>query len=336
MVSVPTQREPVAIRLPLTYDVDLLVRDLEALRECDQSPQPGPYHDGEWVGLALRSMGGEQSTNPSTAGLGGYQYTEALERAPYFKQILDELSVPKEVVRILTLPPGGHIKDHFDFHTSFQYGLIRLHIPIVTHPDVEFVIGGETVDFKPGELWFGDFSQVHSVENKSPITRVHMVIDAQINDFMLGLFPADFVARRRSDGGIATTRDTIPISEHDVRRLACDFKIPGALLPLFVLGRPMQTLVKGAHASARYIDQQFTVLLDNEPTFVLHQVGENTFGVEGLPPGVTLRFNEDDVRVRSIDFELKGLPKDLYFARLGFPNGDTLTDRTITLPVIDS
>ena len=113
---------------------------------------------------------------------------------------------PLAAVRILTLPPGGHIKEHFDYHTNFQYGLLRLHIAIVTHPDVEFVIGGERVSFMPGELWFGDFSMTHSVENKSDVTRVHLVIDVQINDFVLSMFPDEYVAGRRAEG-IAITPD---------------------------------------------------------------------------------------------------------------------------------
>src|SRR5215467_15788635 len=128
--------DPVAVRLPLTYDVQLLQRDLEALQEVRRAAQPGPYHKGEWTGIALYSMGGKQSVFPSAAGTDHYQETEELKRAPYMHQILSELECPKEVVRILFLPPGGHIKDHFDFHTSFQFGLLRLHIPIVTHPDV--------------------------------------------------------------------------------------------------------------------------------------------------------------------------------------------------------
>ena len=175
----------VAVRLPRNYDVELLQRDLRTLQEVQRAPQPGPYHKGEWTGIALYSMGGKQSTFPSAAGTDLYQETEELQRAPYFKQVLDDLRCPKEVVRILFLPPEGHIKDHFDFHTSFQFGLLRLHIPIVTHPDVVFFIDGQRMTWKPGELWYGDFSKVHSIKNNSSVVRVHMVIDVQINDFVL-------------------------------------------------------------------------------------------------------------------------------------------------------
>ena len=100
----------VTVRLPRTYDVDLLLRDLDVLREVPRASQPGPYHAGEWTGIALHSMGGKDSVFPSAAGMDRYQETESLKRTPYFKYVLDDLKCPKEVVRILFLPPGGKLQ----------------------------------------------------------------------------------------------------------------------------------------------------------------------------------------------------------------------------------
>src|SRR6266568_5718776 len=268
--------EPVAIRLPRTYDVAQLVRNLQVLRDVKAAPQPGPYHQGEWTGIALHSMGGKQSVFPSAAGTDHYCETEELQRAPYFKQILNDLQCPKEVVRILFLPPGGHIRDHFDFHTSFQFGLLRLHIPIITHADVVFVIDGQRMSWNPGELWYGDFSKVHSVKNDSPVVRVHMVIDVQINEFVLSLFPADYIARRMAEG-ISVTYEPMPASEAELRRFACDFRIPGEVMPMFVIGKPLATLARGAVAAVRLIDGKLAVLFDNQPAFRLERISSDTF-----------------------------------------------------------
>src|SRR5438270_2359387 len=108
-----------AVRLTRTYNPELLVRDLKILSDVPTAPQPGPYHKGEWTGIALHSMAGKDSVFPSSPGMDMYQETANLQRTPYFRQILRELECPKEVVRILFLPPGGHIKNHFDFQTSF-------------------------------------------------------------------------------------------------------------------------------------------------------------------------------------------------------------------------
>lgn len=325
-------REPVTIRLPRTYDVDKLVRDLQVLREVKTSPQPGPYHQGEWTGIALYSMGGKQSAFPSAAGTDQYRETAELQKTPYFKEILDELKCPKEVVRILFLPPGGHIKDHFDFHTSFQFGLLRLHIPIITHPDVAFVIDGERVCWNAGELWYGDFSKVHSVKNDSPLVRVHMVIDVQINDFVLSLFPPDFIERRRAEG-ISITTDPVPASETELRRFTCDFRIPGQFMPMFVIGKPLTALVRGANAAVRLLDGKLTVLIDNAPAFCLERLGDDVFGISGLPPGMTLQLKRENQVVREVILHMKGLPKDLYSARLGIFQGPSMSAQSVSLPV---
>jgi hypothetical protein len=326
--------DPVAVRLPRTYDVARLKRDLEAVRHVDQAPQPGPYHAGEWKGVALYSMGGTQSVFPGAPGLDRYQATEVLAHTPYFKEILDELDCPKEVVRVLTLPPGGHIKEHFDFHTNFRYGLVRLHIPIITHPDVEFRIAGERVRWQEGELWYGDFSKVHSVQNHSSITRVHIVADVLINEFLLGLFPPDFVARRRAEG-ISLSQAPISVSDAELRRYLCDFQVPGEVMPLFTIGKSLFSLTKGARGSIRLIDGKLVVFLDHEPAFRLEKIADDTFAISGLPSGITLRFREEDRRIRELLLNLKGLPRDLYFARIGKMRGEAIPDRTVSLPAID-
>jgi hypothetical protein len=325
-------QDTVAVRLPRNYDVELLQRDLQALCEVQRAAQPGPYHKGEWTGIALHSMGGKQSVFPSAAGTDHYQETEELQRAPYFKQILTDLKCPKEVVRILFLPPGGHIKDHFDFHTSFQFGLLRLHIPIVTHSDVTFVIDGQRVFWKAGELWYGDFSKVHSVKNDSPIVRVHMVIDVQINDFVLSLFPEDFVERRSAEG-ISITTEPMPASEAELRRFACDFQIPGQFMPMFVIGKPLASLAKGANAAVRLIDGELKVLIDNKPAFRLERMTDDTFGISGLPPGMTLQLKRENQVVSEVILHMKGLPKDLYSARLGIFRGPAVAEQSVSLPV---
>jgi len=213
--------------------------------------------------------------------------------------------------------------------------LLRLHIPIITHPDVAFVIDGRRVTWGAGELWYGDFSKVHSVKNDSQIVRTHMVIDVQINDFVLSLFPPDFVERRRREG-IAMTREPLEASEVDLRRFTCDFKISGELMPMFVIGKPLSTLTRGATAAARVIDGKLTVLINQEPAFLLERVADDTFTIAGLPSGITLQFQEENHAVRKVILDMKGLPKDLYSARLGISTGSAISQRQISLPLVNA
>jgi hypothetical protein len=124
------------------------------------------------------------------------------------------------------------------------------------------------MNWNAGELWYGDFSKVHSVKDDSQVVCVHMVIDVRINDFVLSLSPQDFIERRRAEG-ISITSDPIRASEAELRRFARDFKIPGEFVPIFVIGKPLTTLAKGANAAVRLIDGKLTGLIDNEPGFRL-------------------------------------------------------------------
>jgi len=158
------------------------------------------------------------------------------------------------------------------------------------------------------------------------------VMDVQINDFVLGLFPADFVERRRAEG-IAMTSQPIDTGAADLRRFTCDFRIPGEVLPMFVIGKPLATLAMGAAASVRLIDGNLTVLIDNTPSFRLERISDDRFSIVGLPPGITLQFHEQEHVVREVVLDLKGLPKDLFSARLGMYRGPAIEHRQVKLPV---
>jgi len=138
--------------------------------------------------VAIRSAAGVQSTAPSFPSLEPYKFTAEADHAPYLKSILSSLPFPLEVVRVLWLPPGGVIGTHIDFHTNFQFGLIRLHIPLRTNPDI-VLISGRQYQMQVGELWYGDFSKPHQVTNRGSQVRLHAVVDVEINDQLLALMP---------------------------------------------------------------------------------------------------------------------------------------------------
>jgi len=59
-----------------------------------------------------------------------------------------------------------------------------LHIPIVTNEEVDFRLNGEQVILREGECWYLRLSDLHSVENNGQFDRVHLVIDAVVNDWL--------------------------------------------------------------------------------------------------------------------------------------------------------
>ncbi|TCO55603.1 aspartyl/asparaginyl beta-hydroxylase domain-containing protein [Actinocrispum wychmicini] len=314
----------ICARLPRDYDPELLRRDLDSLRALPQAPQPGPYHDGDWTGLELYAQLPDR--------LHHFGPTPALDHAPYLARILAELDCPKLLVRLLTLPPGSDIGEHNDAGSNFQFGSLRLHVPIVTHPDVIMVIDGERVFWQPGELWWGDFSRRHWLRNDSDVTRVHMVIDVQINDFVLGLFPPELVAEKRQTG-ISTHRPLVAEAERTDTTLApfaCDFTLPATLMPLFGHGTSLQELARDGVAQCHPENGRLVVTLDGARAFAMERVGERSFSIIGQPPGIEVEFSSADDPEKA-EVIVRGVPEDLYAAQLGFQQGPIIPEQRFPL-----
>lgn len=78
-------------------------------------------------------------------------------------------------VQLAELPPGGVILPHRD--VGILAAIHRLHIPIITHKDVSFIIEGERFFLEEGVLYDLNNAVVHSVENKSDVNRFHLLVD---------------------------------------------------------------------------------------------------------------------------------------------------------------
>ncbi|MGZ3417662.1 MAG: aspartyl/asparaginyl beta-hydroxylase domain-containing protein [Polyangiales bacterium] len=199
------------IRLPRSFDEKRLVRDLEALGEFPRTYFEESVRSGLWGGVSLWAQGGRYDM--LTCGDEPYLPTRALEVAPYLREVVDSFGTEKHAVRVLTLDPGARIFEHYDPASTIDTGVVRLHVPIVTHRDVEFVLAGRRTRWKPGELWYGDFSFPHHAHNKSPVARVHLVMDLVVSEAILGLFPRWFL-----DGS------EVRRVHRAVRQLVCDRK----------------------------------------------------------------------------------------------------------------
>ena len=69
-------------------------------------------------------------------------------------------------------------------HTDINYHWhhrVRLHIPVVTRPEVSFHCDDQVVNMAEGESWIFDNWRPHKVENRSDVTRIHLVADTTGN-----------------------------------------------------------------------------------------------------------------------------------------------------------
>jgi mannose-6-phosphate isomerase-like protein (cupin superfamily) len=126
--------------------------------------------------------------------------------------VLATFKTPLHAVRLMRLTAGSAIKEHSDHDLSFEDGTVRFHIPVVTNPYVEFYLNGERVVLEAGSCWYLRLADPHRVVNGGSTDRVHMVIDAEANDWVGSVLQqaARGAMRRREDAaavGEIQTRD---------------------------------------------------------------------------------------------------------------------------------
>jgi len=181
-----TSHLPKAHRLAFQFDPARLQADMDALAPAEWVPHFNKgYYEKEWSGVALRSVGGHPTQlYPDPTAHGAFADTEVLARCPYLAEVLATFKCPLTAVRLLKLGMGARIREHRDYNLGYEDGEIRLHIPVRTHPDVDFFLAGERLSLHEGECWYLDLNLPHRLENRSPLDRVHLVIDCVVDDWL--------------------------------------------------------------------------------------------------------------------------------------------------------
>jgi len=178
------------LRLKLDFDVSALQEELVKFQQQHWHDHFNKsVNEYGWTALPLRSPEGCcDSILAGEATAAAYADTPYLQQSPYLQQVLERFHCPKHAVRLLALAPGTQIKRHRDHELSFEDGLARIHIPVRSHPKVEFMINDHRLEAAEGESWYINANYPHSVDNASDITRVHLVIDCQVNDWLKNEF----------------------------------------------------------------------------------------------------------------------------------------------------
>ena len=184
---------PNVFQLPLVFDAAPLQADLNNIEEREWSSHFNTgYFQGDWSGVALRSIGGVSTQlYPDPHAAGEIEDTPILKACPSIQKVLSGFNCDIKSARLLRLGPGSSIKEHRDYELGRETGEIRLHIPVVSNEHVEFYLAGRRVDMKEGECWYLDFSLPHRVENRGSTVRIHLVVDCVINEWLESLFPSE-------------------------------------------------------------------------------------------------------------------------------------------------
>lgn len=184
---------PDRCKLPLSFDVQRLKADLDNILPGDWLPHFNDrYYEGDWSGVALRSVGGVATTlYPDPAAKEPFADTPILARCPNVRQALQEFKCQLNSVRFLRLGPGSRIREHRDYRLGFEDGEVGIHIPIVTNPQVEFFLNHEKLEMKEGECWYLNLNLPHSVENHGATGRIHLVLHCVVTPWLRGVFEFD-------------------------------------------------------------------------------------------------------------------------------------------------
>lgn len=296
-------RLPATARLSLGFDVERMLADVSALRAREWSKPTILTGEGvsrgadvDWRKLPLRSIGGDPDrTDPGGPSLEEFADTPWLREAPYLAEVLARIPAPLRCVRLQSLGPGAASPVHNDTKHCLPWGIVRLHVPIVTTPGAILTIQEETHRWQPGEVWYADFTRPHLVRNSDPVTRIHLVIDCHPTPELLQLFPAEFL----SPAVAASTLFAAPAvglsrAERDACR--CSFQMPSSFHSFEEPDGAFLTAPRTRRAAIDVRGDRLVLVIDGEPAFSLVHVGEGEFRFAGWTLERTVQVTLDPTR----------------------------------------
>lgn len=279
---------PDAVRLSPEYRVDRLTADLDRIGGSGWRQQK-VYAGGkvvaavdvDWTVIPLRNIGGDvERTDPGGPGLVPFADTPWLEQAPYIAELLRAFPAPLRAVRLMAAGPGVSVPLHVDSSIGFPWGMLRLHVPIVTNPGAELVFEDRAQHWPAGTFWFGNFARPHFVRNLGTERRVHLVIDCYVTAGLVELFPTELRGRLGPPDALFL-RPEVPLGGGELSAHACRFRMPRSFLNT---GEPFGYFVRpqpAARVALEVIEDRLLMAVEGRPAFVLQHAGDGEFRLQG-------------------------------------------------------
>jgi Sulfotransferase family/Aspartyl/Asparaginyl beta-hydroxylase len=195
-------------RLNVRFDVARLREELARIPPSAWVPHPNGIPGNSSVRLI--SVRGAQNDDVN----GPMSMTPLLMQSPYLRQILASFGVVWGRSRLMRLAPGATVPKHADINYHW-FTRVRLHIPIVTYPEVRFHCGDQSVHMEAGEAWLFDNWRLHSVENPTGFERIHLVADTSgSSSFWQFVANSQSPAAKVVEFGYDPQRSTLVMTEH--------------------------------------------------------------------------------------------------------------------------
>lgn len=159
------------IQLPLRFDAQRLAQEIDALGEGVWRDHPQKFPGNSM--LPLVAVDGDPA-NESFSG--PMSPTPELQRCPYFLQVLSSFGTTVGRTRLMRLSGGAEVKRHAD-QGYYWAERARIHVPVVTQPEVRFECDTSAINMAEGECWIFDTWRQHRVINQHASSRIHLVCD---------------------------------------------------------------------------------------------------------------------------------------------------------------
>lgn len=197
-------------KLPFFFDPVGLHADVQSIPAEAWVPHFNQQdYEGQWSSVSLRSRSGRSDEIVAHGAAEEFRDTPLMAQCPELRAAVEAFEFPKKAVRLLRLHAGSRVKEHRDRDLGLADGELRIHVPVATNEDVEFIVANRLLILREGEAWFIDFSQPHRINNRGASDRVHLVIDGTVNDWSTALLDhavREIVTESFEPEGVASLR----------------------------------------------------------------------------------------------------------------------------------
>ena len=111
-----------------------------------------------------------------------------LQYLPSISELLSEFKCNILSARLMRLSPNSLIKPHRDLGLSIELSAqARIHISLETSEHVKFLVDDLKVPISQSSCWYINADAEHSVINTGDTPRINLVIDCNVNEWLLDL-----------------------------------------------------------------------------------------------------------------------------------------------------
>ncbi len=157
-------------KFPFRFDVQRMAQEISAVPEQAWLRHPSDLKGNSFLPLTATRGDAYDDFDPPI------QPTLWLDQSPYLRQVLAEFRTLIGRARLMRLEPGEGVPMHTD-NQQYWRRHTRVHVPVVTHPDVKFHCDDTVVHMAAGEAWTFDNRRLHKVVNETPVRRIHLTMD---------------------------------------------------------------------------------------------------------------------------------------------------------------